>query len=233
MHQPTSRRLTQTVALLAVAISTLAAQPKPDRLQAVLAQMDVASARFHSAQADIKKTHLEKIVSDTSTETGTIYFLRSGTSTQVGAKFNPPDAKTLEYKNGLVRLYSAGTNHIDEYSATGANQARFETFLTLGFGGSGKDLAKAWNITDQGTEQINDGSGNVTVEKLDLVSKEESVRSNYTHITIWVDPVRDVSLKQVFFAPSGNTDSAVYTNVRLNQTIDTKAYEIKCKGKCS
>jgi hypothetical protein len=216
-----------------VAIATLGAQPKPDRLKAVLAQMDAASANFHSAQADIKKIHLEKIVNDTSTETGTIYFLRSGTSTQVGAKFNPPDAKTLEYKSGLVRLYTAGTNHVDEYSAAGANQARFETFLTLGFGGSGKDLAKAWNITDQGSEQVNDGSGNVTVEKLDLVSKEESVRSNYSHITIWVDPVRDVSLKQVFFAPSGNTDSAVYTNVRLNQPIDVKAYEIKCKGKCS
>jgi outer membrane lipoprotein-sorting protein len=71
------------------------------------------------------------------------------------------------------------------------------------------------------------------VEKLDLVSKDPSVRNNFTHITIWVDPVRDVSLKQVGFTPSGDTDTTLYTNIKLNQPIDLKAFEIKCKGKCS
>ena len=70
-------------------------------------------------------------------------------------------------------------------------------------------------------------------EKLDLVSKDPSVRNNYTHITIWVDPARDVSLKQEFFAPGGNTDTATYSNIHLNQPIDMKPYTITCKGKCS
>ena len=108
--------------------------------------MDAASKNFHSAEADIRKEHFEKLVNDTSTDTGTIYFLRNGNSIQLGAKFNPPDAKTLEYKDGKGRLYNAGTNHIDEFSATGANQAKFETFITLGFGGSGADLSKQWTI---------------------------------------------------------------------------------------
>ena len=80
---------------------------------------------------------------------------------------------------------------------------------------------------------MSDGSKLVEVEKLDLVSKEASVRSNFTHITIWVDLVRDISLKQVAFAPSGDTDTTIYTNIKLNQPIDMKAYAIKCKGKCS
>ena len=211
----------------------VAAQAKPGRLQTVLSEMDAASAKFHSAEADVKKEQFTKIVNDTTAETGKIYFLRTGNTTQMGAKLNPPDARTFEYKNGLLRLYTPGTNHIDQYSAGGPNQSRYEAFLSLGFGGSGSDLAKAWTITDQGTEQINDGGKPVSVEKLDLVSKDASVRSNYTHITIWVDPLRDVSLKQVFFAPSGDTNSAVYTNIRLNQPFDLKAYAIKCQGKCS
>ena len=211
-----------------------AAQAKPDRLRTVLAQMDAGSKTFHSAEASIQKQQFEKIVNDTTTETGTIYFLRNGGSTQVGAKFAPPNEQTLEYKNGLVRLYSAGTNHIDQYSSTGANQARFETFLTLGFGGSGSDLAKAWTITDQGTEKISDGGKPVEVEKLDLVSKDASVRSNFTHITIWVDAARDLSLKQEFFTPSGDTQTAIYSNIQLNQRIDQNSFAIKCKGKkCS
>ena len=211
----------------------LAAEAKPDRLQTVLSQMDAASAKFHSAEANVKKEQFTKIVNDTTGQTGKIYFLRTASATQMGAKLDPPDARTFEYKNGILRLYSPGTNHVDQYSASGTNQARYEAFLTLGFGGSGSDLAKAWTIADQGTEQMNDGGKPVQVEKLDLVSKEASVRSNYTHITIWVDPLRDISLKQVFFEPSGDTNSAIYTNIRLNQPVDLKAFAIKCQGKCS
>ena len=211
----------------------VAAQAKPDRLKAVLAQMDAGSKTFRSAEASIQKQQFEKIVNDTTTESGTIYFLRNDGSTQVGAKFSPPNEQTLEYKNGAVRLYSAGTNHIDQYSTTGANQARFETFMTLGFGGSGSDLAKAWTIADQGMEKMSDGGKPVEVEKRDLVSKDASVRSNFTHITIWVDVTRDLSLKQEFFTPSGDTQTAIYSNIRPNQPIDLKAFAIKCKGKCS
>jgi outer membrane lipoprotein-sorting protein len=225
-------QLAVTASVLAAAFS-LAAQPKADRLQDVLSQMDAASARFHSAEADIRKEHFEKLVSDTSADTGTVYFLRNGSSMQLGAKFNPPDAKTLEYKDGKGRLYNAGTNHIDEFSASGENQAKFETFITLGFGGSGADLRKQWTISDLGTEQMKDGGNPVPVEKLDLVSKDPSARANYSHVTIWVDPVRDVTLKQEFFAPDGNTDTAIYTNIRLNPVIDLKAFAIKCQGKCS
>jgi len=209
-----------------------AAQAGADRLKTVLGQMDAASARFHSAEANVQKLQFEKIVNDTSTETGIIYFMRSGGSMQMGAKFDPPDAQVLEYKNGVGRLFTP-PNQLQQISAGGANAARSEAFLTLGFGGRGSDLAKAWTIADLGAEQMSDGSKTVPVEKLDLVSKDESMRGSFTHITIWVDPVRDVSLKQVGFTPSGDTDTTIYTNIKLNQAIDLKAFEIKCKGKCS
>jgi len=219
--------------LLLAGRGTADAQAKPDRLKFVLAQMDAGSAKFHSAEASIQKQQFEKVVNDTTTESGTIYFLRSGGSIQVGARFDPPNQQTLEYKNGLLRLYSAGTNHIDQYATSGANQARFETFFALSFGASGSDLEKQWTISDQGTEQMSDGSRMVDVEKLDLVPKDPSVRGNVTHITIWVDLARDLSLKQVGFTPSGDTQTTTYTNIRLNQPIDQKPFAIKCKGKCS
>ena len=214
-------------------VYTTNAQAKPDRLKSVLAQMDAGSAKFHSAEASIQKQQFEKIVNDTTTESGTIYFLRSGNSTQVGARFDPPNAQTLEYKNGAVTIYTAGTNQIKTYSA-GQNQALAQTILALGAGGSGRDLFANWIITDQGTEQMSDGSHMVEVEKLDLVSKGPTIRNSYyTHIAIWIDLARDLSLKQVGFTPSGDTQTTIYTNIRLNQPIDLKPFAIKCKGKCS
>jgi outer membrane lipoprotein-sorting protein len=85
---------------------------------------------------------------------------------------------------------------------------------------------------------MSDGSKQVQVEKLDLVSKDPTIRNNYSHITIWVDPARDVSLKQTLFEasggkPSGNTRTAVYTNIRPNEKVNTDAFAIKCPGKCT
>ncbi len=92
-----------------------AAQSGADRLKTVLGQMDAASAKFHSAEANVQKLQYDPIVKDTTTETGTIYFLRSKGSMQMGAKFDPPDAQTLEYKNGLLRIYNAGNNQLQQY----------------------------------------------------------------------------------------------------------------------
>ena len=201
-----------------------------DNLTAVLAQMDTSSKNFHSAQVSVKKDQYDRLVHDTTTQVGTMYFERTGGAIQMGAKFDPPAAQIVEYKSGTIRLYSPDSNHLETRSSSGADQARFQTYLTLGFGGSGSDLKNAWNITDQGSESI-DGT---KVEKLDLVSKDPGVKANFTHITLWIDPVRDISLKQEFFDPGGNTNTVTYSNVRYNQPIkDMGSYAIKCKGPCS
>ena len=202
-------------------------------LDQVLRQMDTASAGFQSAQADLRKEVFTKVVNDTQEQKGQVYFVRKGGQTQMGMKLTTAPEQVVEYKDGVVRVYNPGTNHVDTVSASGANKSRFETFLTLGFGGSGRDLEKAWTINDQGTEAVNDGQKSVSTEKLDLVSKDPEVRKNVTHVTIWVDPVRAVSLKQVLYFPNGDTQTANYGNIRLNGKIDMGQFAIKCKGSCS
>jgi outer membrane lipoprotein-sorting protein len=202
-------------------------------LDQVLHQMDTASAGFQSAQADLRKEVFTKVVNDTQEQKGQIYFVRKGTATQMGMKLTTPPEQVVEYKDAVVRVYNPGTNHIDIISASGANKARFETFLTLGFGGSGRDLEKAWTIDDQGVEQVNDGQKAVPAEKLDLVSKDPDVRKNVSHVTIWVDPTRAVSLKQILYFPNGDTQTAYYSNIRLNTKVETGQFAIKCKGTCS
>lgn len=218
-----------------------AAQAKPSGLPpAVLAQVDAASAKFSSAQADVRQELFTKVVHDTETQNGQVYFLRKGGSTQMGMKLLPPDAapgaqptQVLEFSGGNARMFNPGTNQVDEYSATGKNQQLAETFMTLGFGGSGTDLAKAWTITDQGAEAMTDGNKSVQTRKLDLVSKDPGIRNSFSHVTIWIDPARDVSLKQVSYQASGDTRTMYYTNIRLNQPVDLAPFAIKCKGKCT
>lgn len=206
------------------------AQASPDHLNEVLRQMDAASLKFKSAEADFRKELYQRVVRDTTTQTGTIYFVKSGSSLQMGAVFAAPEAKVIEYKDGRLRLFDPGVNHLTEMDGRN-NQAQYESFLTLGFGGSGKDLEKTWNITDQGTESMEDGGQPVKVEKLDLINKDPMQRNSIAHVTIWIDPTRAVSLKQEFFFTSEDTQTAVYTHIRYNQSINTKRYAIKTDSK--
>jgi outer membrane lipoprotein-sorting protein len=206
--------------------ATSHAQPKPGHLDAVLRQMDAASLKFQSAEADFRWDLYERVVKQTTTQTGTIYFKKQGTTTVMSAKIVSPSIKIIEFRNGMVRLFDPGTDHLTTIDAT-KNKAQFESFLTVGFGGSGKDLANAWTISDLGDETI-DG---VQTAKLDLVAKDPAVRNNCTHMTIWVDPVRGVQLKQSIYMPSEDYRTAVYANIKYNQKVDEKPYQIKTDSK--
>lgn len=220
---------TRLAAVLALA-AALSIPAHSQGLPEVLHQMDQASTRFRSAQADFRWDLYERVVRQTTTQNGSIYFIKSGSTTEMGAKIDPPYAKFLEYKNGTLRLFDPGADHLTVLRA-GANQQQYESFLTLGFGGSGAALAKSWNITVEGKETLNDGSGPVETVKLDLVPKDAKVRENVAHITIWVDLKRGISLKQQFFLPSEDQKIATYTHIRYNQKVNTGSYAIKTNKK--
>ena len=94
------------------------AQQLPEHLNEVLRQMDAASLKFKSAEADFRKDLFQRVVRDTTTQSGTIYFLKSGSSLQMGAVFLPPEAKVVEYKDGRLRLFDPGPNHLTEMDGT-------------------------------------------------------------------------------------------------------------------
>ena len=231
------RRMVVALGLGAAALSwpavDAAAQAKPGELEAVLRQMDEGSTRFHSAQADFRKDLYERVVKETTTQLGAIYYLRTPGGIQMGTKFTQP-VKIVEIKDGMIRLFDPGADHLTEISIKN-NQTQYESFLTLGFGGSGTELAKKWTISYLGTEQLNDGKKLVSTVKLDLVAKDANTRNTFSHIVIWVEPQQDISLKQQFFQPSGDMQTVTFTNVRYNmlKKSDMDGFAIKTDKKTS
>jgi outer membrane lipoprotein-sorting protein len=228
------KRFRNLVVAGVVAVGTampMVAQNASPQLTFVLKQMDTASAKFQRATADFQWDYYEKIVHDTTTQKGSIYFEREKNSTNMGAvivdpasmvKGKPKTLKVIQYEAGTVQMFDPGVDQITVLHE-GANQAEVEGFLTLGFGASGSDLEKAWSITDMGPETI----GDVKVEKLDLVGKSPESKKNFSHVTIWIDPTRAVSLKQVFYQASGNYRTATYANVKVNGNVHKDQFAIK------
>lgn len=200
------------------------AQDSPD-LQKVISQLNAASAKFESAQADFSWDQFTAVVQEHEIQTGTIYYERKKGVSRMAMHLEKdngnPAPKTVVYDGSELNYYIPATRQLTTMRA-GANRGQWESFLTLGFGGSGTDLETNWKVSLLGTENIN----GVSVTELDLVPKEQKVLETFTHVTIWVDPTRAVSLKQVFYQPGGDKKTANYTNIRYNQPIPGDVFKI-------
>src|SRR6516162_6012684 len=110
-------------------------------LDSVLTSMDKAAANFHNAQTDFVWDQYQKVVNEHDLQKGTMYFRRQGDEVQMAADITVPDKKYVLFSGGVVSVYVPKAGQVTEYNA-GKNKADFETFLVLGLGGRGDDLAK-------------------------------------------------------------------------------------------
>ena len=196
-------------------------------LQDVLRQMDTSSAKFQSVQADIAVDNYTAVVQDHETQKGIIAFRRAGGSMEMAMVLDKgqPGERDILYKNGELDFYQPSAKQ-ETIVAAGANRAEYDSLLATGFGSSGKELTAAWDVTFQGMETL-DG---VTVAKLDLVSKQANIRNNFSHLTIWLDPARDISLKQVMLQPDGDSRTVTYTSIRYNTHLSGDLFTLKVPG---
>ena len=222
--------------LIAVFADTGKAQAKPagstsaqvsSGLDAVLAQMDSAAAQFRSAEADFTWDQYQKVVNETDTQKGHIYYRRTAKGDmQMAANISAPDQKSLLYADGKIRIYQPRIQQVNEYDA-GKNRADVEPFLVLGFGGRGHDLEHQFEIKFDGYEEV-DG---VKTAKLELTPKSAKVKGMFDRMVVWIDPSRSVSLKQQAFEPSGDYRLAHYTNIKLNTKISDDVFKLHTSGK--
>lgn len=220
------------IAVLALACLPLAGQSKAPAgpaapagaatLESVLSQMDTAAANFRSAEADFVWDQYQKVIDETETQKGKVYFRRNNKETQMAADISTPDKKYVTYSDGVVRLYQPKIDQITEHSS-GKNRAEIESFLVLGFGGKGHELLTSYKVVYGGPETV-DG---VQTQKLVLTPTAPKVRNMFEKIILWIDPARDVSIKQQLFEPTGDYRLAHYSNIKVNSKISDDVFKIK------
>jgi outer membrane lipoprotein-sorting protein len=208
----------------------------PDALTTVLKKMDTAAAGFRTAQAEFEWDLYEKVINEVDDiQTGSIYYRRAGKEIEMMAdvkqggsdlKKLKPEPKFVLFSKGKVRMYQPKPDQVTEFDL-GKNRADLESYVVLGFGGSGQDLVKTFDVTYIGPETI---SG-VATAKLQLVPKSEKVRNTYKQIFLWIDLDKGISVQQQAFQPDGNYRLAKYSSIRINEKINDDVFKLKTTGK--
>jgi hypothetical protein len=212
-------------------------QADPAALDAVLKKMDTAAASFRSTQAEFEWDRYEKVIDEVDdVQSGTIYYRRAGKDIEMKADIKmagsspkdlKPEPKFLLFSGGKIRMYLPKPDQVTLWDL-GKNAADFESYLILGFGGSGEDLRKAFDVTYVGPETVN----RVATAKLQLVPKSDRVRNNFSRILLWIDLEKGISVQQQFFEPQGDYRLAKYSAIDVNgKKIPDEVFRLKTTGK--
>jgi outer membrane lipoprotein-sorting protein len=205
------------------------AQSDSAGLEHVLDQMDAAARNFKTTEASFVTDQYYKVIKEideSARQKGKVYFRREGGVTEMAADFVAPERKYVIYSGGKVQVYQPKIDQVNEYNP-GKNRSELESFLVLGFGGSGHDLLKSYDVKFLGSETAK----GVQAEKLELIPKSTRLRNNIARILLWIDPARGVSVQQQFFEPSGDYRLAKYSEIQINQKLPENAFKLKTTGK--
>lgn len=216
-----------------------AQQPPPASavtLESVYKSMDAAAAKFNTTQANFEWDRYEKVIDEVDDiQSGTIYYRRVGKDVEMKAEIKTagssrdklkPEPQFVLFSQGKVQRYLPKVDQVTVYDV-GKNRSEVEAYLVLGFGGSGQDLAKSFDVTYQGQETI-DG---IPAGKLQLIPKSERVRNTFAQILLWIDLDRGISVQQQFFEPDQNYKLAKYSSIRLNEKISGEVFKLNTTSK--
>jgi len=214
-------------ALLALALVPVRAAFAAEDKESVLRRLDAAAVNFHSTAADFEFDSVQTDpVPDKDIQKGTVDYERKGKAFQMAAHIRElngkPAPKIYSYASGAFKLFEKSTNQVTTF----AKASKFESYVMLGFGASGKDLEQKWDIKYLGSEVLIDGKTSVKTEKLELIAKDPAVRKNIPRVTVWMDPERAVSLKQVFYESASAYRVCVYFNFKTNQSLPANAFTL-------
>jgi outer membrane lipoprotein-sorting protein len=204
---------------LAVGVPVWAADPKLDQ---VLAKMDQAAARFKALSANVEYVqHMEAIHEDDS-QTGTILVKRAHPKElHVKIAIEKPDPKVAVADGNKVDVYYPRSGDFQEL-ALGHRRSLVDMILTLGFGGSSKELQADYAVTLGGSETV----GGESVTRLELIPKSKDLLEQWRKIDLWVSDKTGNALQQKFYERGKDYTLITYSNVQQNPEIPESAFKL-------
>lgn len=188
-----------------------AGQGRAATLDNVLKQLDRSAKDFRSLSANVERTKVTVVVNDHSTESGSLRVRGDKMLLQM----NPPDSRTVLRNGDNIYLYTPGLKQVQEFNL-GKNRDLADEFLLLGFGTTGTDLQKGFDIKLVGEENL-DGKKDI---ELELTPKSAAVLKQFSKIQIWLDETSWLPDQQQFTENgSGDYLTVHYTKIVRNPNI--------------
>jgi outer membrane lipoprotein-sorting protein len=124
--------------------------------------------------------------------------------------------------DGTLKLFQPKIKQLTVYDAR-TKRTEVESLMNIGFGSRSDDILNSYEVKMEAWETV-DG---VKTARLNLVPKNDKLKASVSNIILWLDPQRDISVKQKFIEPGGNYRLTHYTDIEINGKISNDVFELK------
>jgi len=184
-------------------------------LDGVLSRLDASSVSFQAASANIKRVMHTAIINDNTQEEGVIRILRvKKADLRMRVEFAEPNAKSVAFQGRKAEVYYPKIKTVHEFDL-GKHKSLVDQFLLLGFGTSGKELARSYSIKLIGQETV----GTYKADRLELTPRSSQVSQHLKLIELWIHESAGYPVRQKFYEKSGDYTLIDFSDVKWNPAL--------------
>src|ERR1700733_13588987 len=216
-------RIRGFVVCLVLAACGATAAPN-DTLRQVLARMDQAAANFKSMTAQVSYVTHTDVLNEDDKESGVVTMKKvQPDEVQGRVDFTGPDAKIITFEKRKFQQYLPKIKTLQVYDLAKHGE-QLDKFLMIGFGTSGMELAKDYDVSVLGTESENSPSA----IHLQLIPKDPDARQYVQKLELWIPAEGDPSpLREKIIEPSADYRLVTYIGVKINPPLQPDALQLK------
>jgi outer membrane lipoprotein-sorting protein len=205
------------LAALAMALPLSAADLTLDQ---ALAKMDQVAARFKGLSCSLEMVQHMDAIHEDDASSGTMLVKRSHPKDlHVKVSIEKPEKKIAYADGKKVDVYYPASQEIQEV-AMGSRKSLVDMILTLGFGGSSKELQTDFQVSLGGTDTI----AGESATRLELIPKSAEMSEQWKKIELWISDKYGYAVQQKFFERGRDYTQVVYSNIQLNPEIPDTAF---------
>ena len=195
-----------------------------DALQQVLSRMDKAANDFKSMTAEVTYITHTEVLNEDDKETGTITMKKvQPGEVQSLVDFTSPDRKTVTFEKRRIQEYLPKLKTVQVFDLAKHGE-QVDKFIMIGFGTSGTELAKDYDVTMLGMENW---EGQRTLH-LQLIPKAADARQYVQKMELWVPEQGDpYPLHEKILEPSGDYRLVTYSALKINPSLPSDALKLK------
>ena len=195
---------------------------RAETLNEILARMDQSSTVFRGMTAQMVRVDYTAAIKDTSDERGTVTLRKTAKGVQGLIDNTFPDMRTLQFSGKEFRIYLPKINTIQIYDV-GKRHDQVNQFLTLGFGTSGKDLLKSYDVKLLGADTLN----GVKTSRLELMPRSRDAQELFQKLELWIPEGASHVIQEKVHLKGGDYKLFTYGDVKINPPLTDQALDLR------
>src|SRR5579883_1429846 len=222
LHSPT------VVVLFALMAGAAAGAPPADtqELHSLMARMDKAASEFKAMTAQVSYVTHTDVLNEDNTETGTAMMEKVQPGEVKGrVDFVTPDPHIITFERRHVQRYFPKIKTLEVYDLE-KNGEQLDKFLMIGFGTSGAELAKDYDVVVLDVEPLKGQSGRFV--HIRLTPKSAEARQYVKNLEQWIPEQGDpYPIREKILQPSNDYVVVSYSDLKINPPLKPDALQLK------